>query len=185
MPITYENFRGETYFLHSKKTKKGNTTYFFSKKSEGAADINDIPEGYEIYEEPNGKVYLRKKLKKLIRDDEIRIIKAGMEQHCEIKDFKIDMKKDIVYIYTVMDSFANLESTFMPFNVAALDKYKSYQTELRFILVDKDERFFEVERTSYLGTEEEWMFLDGSDDLEGLVKEYVQHLGKESFFDLM
>ena len=36
MPITYKSFKDETYYLHSKRTKKGNMTYYFSKKAEGA-----------------------------------------------------------------------------------------------------------------------------------------------------
>jgi hypothetical protein len=49
MPVYFNNFRGDTYYLHSKLTRKGNTSYHFSKKAEGAAEIDEVPDGIEIY----------------------------------------------------------------------------------------------------------------------------------------
>jgi hypothetical protein len=66
-----------------------------------------------------------------------------------------------------------------------LDEYKQYEASLRFILTDPDQRKFEVERFCYLGGIDDWIYLDGSDELKRLVREYTQHLGKESFYDLM
>jgi hypothetical protein len=60
-----------------------------------------------------------------------------------------------------------------------------YETSLRFILVDPDERRFEVERFCYIGGVDDWIYLDGPDELERLVRKYTQHLGKESFYDLL
>ena len=71
MPIIYKNFRDDTYFLHSKLTTKGNTTYYFSKEAEGAAELDQVPSGYEIYENPNGNVYLRKEQKPVIHTEEL------------------------------------------------------------------------------------------------------------------
>ncbi|WP_261177662.1 hypothetical protein [Anaerobacillus sp. CMMVII] len=163
--------------MHSKKTKKGNTTFHFSKQSKGAADIEDIPKGFEIYEEPNGKVYLKKKIKQYIDAKEIEIIQNGIEKYSEIEDFKLDIKKDIVYIYTVDNSFAN---GLIPKHL--LNKYKQYDTQLRFVLIDEDERIFEVERFCYLGSVDDWITLDRSTNLEKLVQDYTHHLGKESFY---
>ncbi|WP_366161252.1 hypothetical protein ABXS71_20645 [Bacillus infantis] len=105
MVLSVKNFRGDTYFLHSRLTKKGNPSYLFSKKAEGAADIQAVPEGYEIYEEPNGKLYLRKQAISPITADELRLIEEGMERYSIIEDFKLDVKKNTVYIYQAVDSF--------------------------------------------------------------------------------
>jgi hypothetical protein len=176
MPLSYKNFRGDTYYLHSKITKKGNTSYHFSKNGKGAAEISEIPVGYELYEEPNGKVYLRKKTKEYIHDEEIQIIQKGMERYSEIKDFKLDIKKNMVYVYT-----ADQE---LPIPPALQPKYKQYDTQLRFVLIDENERAFEVERFCYLGSIDDWIHIDESEDLETLVQEYTQHLGKDSFYEL-
>ncbi|MGM0843701.1 MAG: hypothetical protein ACQEUT_01900 [Bacillota bacterium] len=176
MPLSYKNFKGDTYYLHSKLTKKGNTAYHFSKQAKGAAELRELPEGFEIYEEPNGKVYLRKKTKEYFHEDEIRVIQKGLETHSEIKDFKLDIKKNMVFVFTADEE--------LPIPPLLVDKYKQYDTQLRFVLIDEEERIFEVERFCYLGDIEDWIYIDNSADLESLVQEYAQHLGQDSFYDL-
>ncbi|MDE5413998.1 hypothetical protein [Alkalihalobacterium chitinilyticum] len=180
MPIIYKNFRDDTYYLHSKLTTKGNTTYYFSKEAEGAAELDQVPSGYEIYENPNGNVYMRKEQKPVIQPEEINVINNGMIKYSEIKDFKLDIKKNAIFIYTVDPSISNGS---IPKQL--LHKYKQYATDLRFVLVDKEERIFEVERFCYKGGIDDWIFLDQSNDLEKLVQDYIQHLGKDSFYELM
>jgi hypothetical protein len=105
MPVSYVNFRGDTYYLHCKKNKKGKTTYHFSKEPGGDPAIEEIPNGFELYEEPNGKVYLRKKVKQYIHAEEIQTIKNGIRKYSVIEEFKLDMKKHVISIYTVSNLF--------------------------------------------------------------------------------
>lgn len=185
MPITHTNFRGEVYYLHSRKTKKGNDTYYFAKKSSGNL-VEKLPYGYEIYEDPNGKVYFRKPLKKLFTDKEIRLVEKAMKQHCPIKDFKLDVREEFIYIYTVDNKFEDLPRELSLFlDDEFLKKNKDYTTEMRIELLDSEERLFGLDRFSYLGGIDDWMNLDSSTNLEELVGEYVSHLGQESFFDLI
>ena len=82
MPITHINRKRQTYFLHEGKTRTGKPKYFFSKDS--ASDTLDaIPEGYEIYENPNAQVFLRKKTPQVVTDKEIAIVKAGVQQYAK------------------------------------------------------------------------------------------------------
>ncbi|MFB1052251.1 hypothetical protein [Paraliobacillus sp. JSM ZJ581] len=180
MALIYRNFRGDTYYLHERLTKKGNKTFHFSKRLDASTSAGEIPSGYEIYEEPNGKVYVRKQTKPIIKQEEINIIREGMKKHCTVDDYKLDSKKNVIYVYTIEDSFQDL-----PIPLSLGSKYKHYETKLRFVLVDKADRFFEVERFCYLGGIDDWITLDCSEDLKELVREYVQHLGKESFYELM
>lgn len=183
MAITYTNCRGNLYFLHSKKTKNGNLRYHFSKEEVGNL-VDDLPEGYEIYEDPNGKVSLRRKQVKLIHDEELKVIEEGMKAHCEIKDFKLDVKKDVVSIYTKPDVSISLEDLFPGVSASILTPFINYETEMRFKLVDKKDRTFVVERYCFLGGIEDWMELESSNDLKALVEEYVQHIGQDSMYDL-
>jgi hypothetical protein len=177
MSITYTNFRGDLYYLHSRKTKKGNTTFQFSKKIGGDL-VDDLPEGYEVYETPNGKVFLRKVLKKSIHPEEIKIIEDGVKNHCSIKKFKLDITKDMVYIYTPIDiPFPNV-------GTLTLDKHLDYETVMRFRLLDEDERNFMVERYCFIGGIDDWIELESSKSLEELAEEYVPHIGQESIYDL-
>ncbi|WP_226036793.1 hypothetical protein [Aquibacillus saliphilus] len=179
MAITYENFRGDMYYLHKRMTKKGNATYHFSKKSAGA-DVDKIPEGYEIYENPNGRVFLRKAIKKVLDDKEIKIIETAMSKHCLISDFKLDIKKEFITVYTLSTPVTNLANL----GAINLDKIKDYQAVMRFELLDEDTREFGVERFCFFDDVDDWIPLDSSKNLQKLVEEYVRHIGQESFYEL-
>lgn len=51
---------GKTYSLHVKTTVAGKQYYFFSMNAEGP-QVEKVPDGYEVYENVNGQVFLRKK----------------------------------------------------------------------------------------------------------------------------
>lgn len=178
MVFSYKNFRGDTYYLHATQTKKGNPRYHFAKKIDESTSEDQLPKGYEVYEEPNGKVYARKKTKAMLNPAEISIISDGMKKYSEVSDFKLDIKKNIVSIYT---NESTEEESLIPLSL----KHKYYEAKMRFILIDEEARTFVVERFCYLGSVDDWIDLDCSDDLSELVKEYVQHIGKESFYELM
>lgn len=182
MAVTYRNFRGDIYYLHRSKTKKGYWKYFFSKKENGTAELDEIPQGYEIYENPNGQVFLRKITKQIIRPEELKIIEQGMKNYSKITDFKLDVKKNLVYIYTVVDF--NTDDVILEMIGNSLNN-KQYHSEMRFRLDYEEPRTFSVERYNYLGSIDDWIFLNQSDNLEQLVKDYVKHLGEESFFNLI
>ncbi|MEM9487058.1 MAG: hypothetical protein AAGA83_25590, partial [Cyanobacteria bacterium P01_F01_bin.116] len=67
-------------------------------KSEGTL-VDQIPDGFEIYENPNAQVFLRRIPKKIITDAEVQVVKQGMETFSKVKPFIIDVKKEIVYIF--------------------------------------------------------------------------------------
>ena len=58
MPITHVNVKGKTYYLHQGTTKTGKPKYHFAMKREGNL-ADSIPEGFEIYENPNTQVFLQ------------------------------------------------------------------------------------------------------------------------------
>ena len=77
MPVEYINRKGQIYYLHQGTTKTGKPKYFFSMK-QAAQQVDTIPEGFEIYENPNAQVFLRKIQPKLISDEEIAIVKRRL-----------------------------------------------------------------------------------------------------------
>jgi len=182
--VQYTNFRGDEYFLHVRKTSKGNPSYYF-KKDDPSSSIDEIPDGYEIYEHPNGRVFLTKKSKKKIDEEEVQIVDKAMKAYSPIKDFKLDVKQKSIYIYTYEKTIPFDEN---PLIVEALSdpKYKTYDTKLCFTLIDKETREFKVVRKSHIGPRnEQWGQIDSSKDLQKLAETYVQHLGQESFYELI
>ncbi|MEL6248564.1 MAG: hypothetical protein AAFN18_04780 [Cyanobacteria bacterium J06554_6] len=193
MAITYTNRSLQTYYLHQGTTKTGKPKYFFSMKSERSL-VEHIPAGFEIYENPNAQVFLRRIPKKIITDAEVQVVKQGMEKFSKVKPFIVDVKKEIIYIFTAGQDIDRLSewvrSTADQFNrdddtvEKLIQRSIRYTSDLRFTLVDKQKRSFQTERYCYLGSIDDWIHIGPEDSLESLIKTYIPHLGQESFFEL-
>lgn len=189
MSVKYTNAKGKVYYLHKGQTKTGKERYYFSMKNEGPTCFS-IPEGYEIYEHPNAQVFLRKIPKKIIFDEEKDIVEDGMKNYSVLKVYKIDVRKNIIQIYTPNQDVGALEniisriSPFPAITKQAINDAVNYSPDMQFILIDKEKRTFVAQRYCYLGRIDDWINIGGPDSLDALVKKYLKHLGKESFFDL-
>jgi hypothetical protein len=161
MAIEYTNRRGKKYYLHEGKTKTGKPKYFFSMKPEGNP-INTIPPGYEIYENPNAQVFLRKPPLQIVTPSEIEIVREGVKKYAEAKYFLVDVKDKHIIVYQCF----------------------SYTPMMQFVLNNAETREFTVQRWCFRGSVDGWISLDRSPNLSELVKTYGSHLGKESFYDL-
>ncbi len=190
MAITYVNRKGKTYYLHQGVTKKGNPKYYFSQKSEGNL-VDSIPEGYEIYENPNAQVFLRRIPPKIITDAEVDIVQRGIDKYSEVKYYQIDVEKNIIVVYLPdqnVDFLSEISESapgIKGMNLEEIiDTFVSYSPMMRFVLVDTKHRQFEVERSYFMSSTDDWILISDVDELSTLVKEYVPHLGQDSFFEL-
>src|SRR2546428_6388683 len=111
VPMTYTNAKGKTYYLHQGTTKTGKPTYYFSMESAGPL-AEAIPEGFEIYENPNAQVFLRRIPPKLITDEERQVVEDGMRKYAEVQDYKIDVKGNAIVIYTADQDIKTLADLF-------------------------------------------------------------------------
>jgi hypothetical protein len=192
MPITHVNAKGQTYYLHQGTTKTGKPKYHFAMKSEGKL-AESIPEGFEIYENPNAQVFLRRIPPKIITDEERRAVAEGMRKYASVQDYKIDVKGRAIIVYTADQSIETLADLFKdlhpdpkanPQFMATLRGVIQYSPMMQFILEDEEQRLFTVQRYCFRGFIDDWIDLDQG-KLAPLVRKYVQHLGNESYFDLV
>jgi len=191
MAVEHVNRRGDTYYLHEGRTKKGNPRYFFSKKKDGVL-AESIPDGYEIYENPNAQVFLRRIPPKIFTDKEISIVENGVRKYSKVRNFKVDVKKNSIVVFLPDQDPDFLKASLLrlaPFaGISELDKVftevSTYSPMMRFVLVDKESREFIVERWCFRGSIDDWIFVDHSNDLAKLVEKYCKHLGKDSFYEL-
>jgi len=190
MAIEYENRKEQIFYLHEGKTKTGKAKYFFSLKKEGDL-VETIPEGFEIYENPQAQVFLRKILPKLITDEEIRVVEKGLEKYSELKKCIIDVRKEVITIFVssrelnpfeirdeALSRFLNLDEV-----EKQLEQNAHYTPLLQFVLTDKDQRIFTAQRFCFLGSIDNWINIGNSQPLSQLVKQYLKHLGQDSFFE--
>jgi hypothetical protein len=69
-------------------------------------------------------------------------------------------------------------------NRARVLKTIDYRPEMRFVLIDPRTRVFETERMTYLG-DCTWMPIGMPSKLSKLCTEFIKHLNKESFYELI
>jgi len=191
VPITHTNAKGKTFYLHQGTTKTGKPKYYFSMANNGAL-AESIPEGFEIYENPNAQVFLRRIPPKIITDEECQVVEDGMRKYEEVQDYKIDVKGNAIVVYTADQDIETLAGLFKdmspdpttnPQLMTLLRKEIHYSPMLQFLLEDAQRRLFTAQRYCFRGAIDDWIDI-GYGPLTQLVKQYVPHLGQESYFDL-
>ena len=191
MPITYTNAKGKTYYLHQGTTKTGKPKYYFSMESNGAL-AESMPEGFEIYENPNAQVFLRRITPQIITDEERQVVEDGMRKYAEVQDYKIDVRGNAIAVYTADQDIETLAGSFKdiypdpttnPQLRTLLRNEIHYSPMLQFLLEDEQRRTFTAQRYCFIGSIDDWIDI-GHGPLTRLVKQYVKHLGQESYFDL-
>ncbi len=120
MPVSHVNRKRATYYLHAGTTKTGKPKYWFAKSTVGDL-VETIPQGYEVYENPDAQVFLRKELPRLIADEEIAIVREGLRKHAKDRHCTADVRERHIVIYYS-------------------ERGDLYQKVLRFTLIDEDRR---------------------------------------------
>jgi hypothetical protein len=154
---------------------------------------------YEIYESPAAaQVFLRKVKETEISTLEREIVEEGIRRRAGLEYFIVDIQDNSLVVYLPdtggkeVDRLIELFGGVSEIGIAraeaakaAMIGHSTYAKQLRFELVDAEERLFVLERWCFRGSIDDWIFLDGPAPLSKLVGKYVGHLGKESFFELM
>jgi hypothetical protein len=189
VPITHTNDKGQIFTLYQGTTKTGKAKYYFAMQSEGSL-AKAIPAGYEIYENPNAQVFLRRIPPKIITDEECQIVDEGMRKYATVKDYKIDVKGNAILIYTAEQDIEALANIFKDTHPDPLENVELMTTlrqvihfspMLVFQLVDGTRRTFQTQRYCFLGSGDDWIEIGKPGKLPTLVKKYVKHLGQDSY----
>jgi hypothetical protein len=188
MSVIHISRSGKTYRLHVSKTTTGKDKFFFSTKADGVL-AKKIPDGFEVYETVDALVFLRRKTAIVIQEDEFAMIQSSLDGIRGKSRFKAEIKKNMIVIHQADESFGSAEMLPPWINAAQAEALKvqfaSYQAVMRFVLEDKEKRLFRPERFCFRGSVDDWIVLGLPAPLEKLSAEFLQHLGKDSFYDLM
>lgn len=190
MPITYTNRKQTLFTLYQKPNKKGALRYYFSQKpSAGATPVEIIPAGYEIYENVNAQVFLRKIKPSPITKEELDLVNAAMRQYGKVERYQIDVKGKRIVVYTPVADVDAILETFNEFaySQARIDTFMRqirWSDVMRFELVDRTARTFQAQRYSFLGRIDDWIDIGSPGDLESLTRQYVPHIEQETYYTL-
>ena len=200
MAVQFTNRIGKQYYLQEGKTKTGKPRYFFSAQQQGKGEIVDqIPSGYEIYEHPeNAQVFLRKIRSQLITDFEKQLVEKAVKALQRSKRYIIDRKNEYITIYESSADVENVtrifsdspKSTHLRSGITMDDAINMivgghYTAMLRFNLANREQRTFTAERFCFRGAIDDWIYLDGPENLKTLIDKHVELLGTDDFFDTL
>lgn len=165
MALSIENSQKKSYFIKSRTTKKGNTTYYMTTKEDETC-LDDIPVGYEVFEKYDiGSLFIRKKIESSFTKAEIETLKKHLDKNKSIYDYRLNIHGKEISIYTAESS--------------------RFEERMKInFFKDKSERNFEVERYCYRGSVDDWIEIGCESDIDKIGNNYLIHLGKESYYEL-
>jgi hypothetical protein len=190
--ITHRNRRGDQYYLHEGRTKTGKPKYLFSKKPDGTLAAA-IPPGFEVYENPDAQVFLRRTIPSPVRAEETHVVFAAVRKNAKSRNAVVETKGDAIVVFmpdtdieeateelVALTPFANRERI-----RSVLERGLRFSPMMRFVLQDEKTRKYWTERWYCLGSNPGWMGIGAPGPLSRLVRQFCRHLGKESFFELI
>lgn len=187
--VEYENRRGVRYFLHRRVDRRGRERFVFAR-SLGDGAMPEVPDGYQIQESVNGTVSLVKIQARVIRELEEELVRAAVarvrssarregDHFVSVAMFEVEAKGETIFVHEGT-GFGGVNFV----GRVVMTRPSRFHPVLRFDLVDRDERAFEVRRMTWRG-DGGWSYPLRRGPLRELVKDTVKHLGQDSFFNLM
>jgi len=207
-PFSYTNKYGRTYYLHSVRGAGGHAIHVMRICADGA--IVDLPAGLEVRENVHGQVSVRRRRARRFTELEEQLLRSALERFRPFA-YALDIEGRAATVYaSAEDRKCFLESLDAEFAAGFADaltkalakrhcpelvnmfrarrreqeaRRPKYYPLLRFVLMEKQQRRFAVERVCFSG-ESSWIRLEVL-PLSAAVMKYLPHLGRDSFFDLV
>jgi len=92
----YTNRKGVTYYLHRHTGQGGKPRYTLKRSAEGALD--ELPAGYEVTENVNGQVSVRRARPRQITKEEEDRVRSALNQH-QLSQYRLEVKDDQITIF--------------------------------------------------------------------------------------
>jgi len=185
---TFKSRMGKAYYVKSRKTKKGNKTYFLTtKKDDSCLDI--LPKEYEVYENYSAQMlYIRKKKERGFSSKDIAIIQAELSKNDAIDGFELNINGNEITIYDLEDKTKQKPSllAMIPKDRREIAKayFMQYSENMRIKKITKKKEVeYHIMRFCYRGSIDDWIVIDAGDDLAALAKANLKLIGTEEFFD--
>ncbi len=189
MPVTYKNKEGQCYYLHKKITKRHNFRYYFSKNN-SVNLVDNIPDNYEIYENPVGQVFLRKKSKNFIRDKDIKIVEQVIAEKSDFEHFYINCNDNKILIYLPdldIEEIDGMLNVTMDGDQIKLEAFNpgnlTYSPYLR-ITYNKDRDDYLLEKIDQQEKFTRWEKLGQSPEITDLITDNINKISNPSYSKL-
>lgn len=117
-PFTHTTRKGDRYYVHARLGCAGRTGYVLNRSGDGA--LTALPDGYEVFENVNGRAFLRRVRPRQITEAEEAEMRSAMECHgldayrLEIDETDITVCEPDVDTDKLADEFDTLDAMSEP-----------------------------------------------------------------------
>ena len=189
MSVSYKNCHGKTYFLHVRKTKTGKSCCYVSMRTEGNL-VEAVPEGFEIYEQPGGRVYFRKIPKTPILVHELQYVQDQLApiNEREYASFCSELGGSSFVLSSVKQRILDrnrfrYKAEIRGKEIIIWEVSCGGRPIMKFVLQDEEEREYRAFRWCFRGRIDGWLALR-SGQLSDLATRYCPALGTDDFYEL-
>jgi len=131
----------------------------------------------------------------LIRPEEVAAVEAAVQQHPEVRRYRVAVKHDRIEIYELVGPdyeallgelhMVGLASPGLAERLQAIEEqHARYAPVLRLILLDPTRRLFGAQRMCYLGSIDGWLELGQTGPVAKLARALIPTLGTDQFYEL-
>ncbi len=186
--LSHSSRKGVMYYL-CQVERRGKPRLVMARAVRGKP-LAELPAGYEIAETPNGTVSVRLERPSRIALEESLQLERALAARPNLAGYLVERTDDALVIHEPagISDIRDLEARF-GVHAAALHeverRYARYGPVFRFVLADEARRLFVPNRMCYRGLRDRWLPLGGAASLAELIDTCLEHLGQESFFDLV
>ena len=178
--VTYQNRKGQTYYLKQGVTKTGKLRYYASTNRNKGINASAMPESCEFRENVNGQVSFGKVQPRHIEDTELDIIRPILER-LEVAN-RTEIKGESIIVHTSHVGEGLEDSPFFSSKRAALEWVREtaafYQPMLKFTLFDSERRTYQTERKCFMSGMD-WLLIGEMAPLQELARKYIPLLDDE------
>lgn len=172
----YTNRKKQTYYLKVGTTKTGKARYYASMNPDKGTNADAMPEGYAFRENVNGQVSVGKPVVSLIEDSEIKCVQSLLNKLKCANMLEVKGESIIIHTAEVDEGLIRRVASCTFSRVEAIRESfvnsANYQAMLRFNLIEKQERLFQVERMSFRG-QGGWIWIGHPSPLKKCARKFV------------
>lgn len=188
--LSYENCRGDRYYLHEGKTKTGKPRYFFARDIRDGA-LAAMPDGFEVAESINGVVSIRRNKagEASIPPGDLALVEAAIGRYRNLRWYKARAVGSAIQVFEPHPRPEELRSLsghfILPRRAAGYVEERMQKAQYTPVMkFEREGDRYVAYRMTYRGRGG-WSWPLATGRLQDLVKKFLPSVGTEKFFDLM
>ena len=198
MSVKYKSEIGMEYTLQKPEGEEDPGLFFFSSHDVGEV-VDELPSGYEIYEDPENEPFLVPEGKNPVPEDEIAALKSELEKIDHLNQYEnfwhVESFDNSIRVYLLdqtPEAVADVISSLPEEGERILKEISegdvTYTAYMKFGRGEEEKDVYYVDRRMFTGLqkrdEDKWFFVASEKNITEAASKYLPHLEQDSFFEL-